>query len=73
MAYKDIYDGWKADPEGFWMKAAGAITAVTGAMATMAATRPAFAMTSRSMPTPACGTVTMAGITAAAAMARPVW
>ena len=25
MAYKDIYDGWKADPEGFWMKAAGAI------------------------------------------------
>ncbi|MBL8562574.1 MAG: propionyl-CoA synthetase [Gemmobacter sp.] len=25
MAYKDIYDSWKADPEGFWMKAAGAI------------------------------------------------
>ncbi|MGH1330975.1 MAG: propionate-CoA ligase PrpE [Paracoccaceae bacterium] len=25
MAYKDIYDGWKADPEAFWMKAAEAI------------------------------------------------
>ncbi|WP_151718596.1 propionate-CoA ligase PrpE [Gemmobacter serpentinus] len=25
MAYKEIYDSWKADPEGFWMKAAGAI------------------------------------------------
>ena len=25
MAYKDIYDSWKADPEGFWLKAAGAI------------------------------------------------
>jgi propionyl-CoA synthetase len=25
MAYKEIYDSWKADPEGFWMKAAGGI------------------------------------------------
>ncbi len=25
MAYKDIYDGWKSDPEGFWMQAAQAI------------------------------------------------
>ncbi|MGK7752307.1 MULTISPECIES: propionyl-CoA synthetase [unclassified Roseovarius] len=25
MAYKDIYEGWKADPEGFWMQAAEAI------------------------------------------------
>ena len=25
MGYKDIYDGWKADPEGFWMQAAEAI------------------------------------------------
>ncbi|MDQ1847545.1 propionyl-CoA synthetase [Gemmobacter fulvus] len=24
-AYAEIYDGWKADPEGFWMKAAGGI------------------------------------------------
>jgi propionyl-CoA synthetase len=23
--YREVYDGWKADPEGFWMKAAGAI------------------------------------------------
>ncbi|MDP5306402.1 AMP-binding protein [Paracoccus spongiarum] len=25
MAYKDLYAGWKADPEGFWMQAAAAI------------------------------------------------
>ncbi len=25
MGYRDIYDGWKADPEGFWMQAAQAI------------------------------------------------
>ncbi|MEL6959276.1 MAG: propionyl-CoA synthetase [Pseudomonadota bacterium] len=25
MAYRDVYEGWKADPEGFWMKAAEAI------------------------------------------------
>jgi len=25
MAYKDVYDSWKADPEAFWMQAAGAI------------------------------------------------
>ena len=25
MAYRDIYGGWKADPEGFWMQAAEAI------------------------------------------------
>ncbi|MEH6788754.1 MAG: propionyl-CoA synthetase [Paracoccus sp. (in: a-proteobacteria)] len=25
MAYKDIYAGWKSDPEGFWMRAAQAI------------------------------------------------
>ncbi|MDR0807607.1 MAG: propionyl-CoA synthetase [Gemmobacter sp.] len=25
MAYREIYESWKADPEGFWMKAAGAI------------------------------------------------
>ncbi len=25
MAYKEIYDGWKKDPEGFWMQAAEAI------------------------------------------------
>ena len=25
MAYKEVYDSWKADPEGFWMKAAGGI------------------------------------------------
>lgn len=25
MAYKDVYDGWKADPEAFWMQAAEAI------------------------------------------------
>ena len=24
-AYAEIYDGWKADPEGFWLKAAGGI------------------------------------------------
>ncbi|WP_298494734.1 propionyl-CoA synthetase [uncultured Maritimibacter sp.] len=24
--YKDVYEGWKADPEGFWMEAAQAIT-----------------------------------------------
>ena len=28
-AYAEIYDSWKADPEGFWMKAAGAIDWVT--------------------------------------------
>ncbi|PKP74745.1 MAG: propionyl-CoA synthetase [Alphaproteobacteria bacterium HGW-Alphaproteobacteria-6] len=25
MAYKDIYAAWQADPEGFWMQAAGSI------------------------------------------------
>ncbi|MGC9370204.1 MAG: propionate-CoA ligase PrpE [Paracoccaceae bacterium] len=25
MAYKEVYDSWKADPEGFWMEAAQAI------------------------------------------------
>jgi propionyl-CoA synthetase len=25
MGYADIYAGWKSDPEGFWMEAAGAI------------------------------------------------
>ena len=25
MGYSDIYAKWKADPEGFWMGAAGAI------------------------------------------------
>ena len=25
MAYKDVYDSWKADPEAFWMEAAQAI------------------------------------------------
>ncbi len=25
MAYSDVYEGWKNDPEGFWMKAAEAI------------------------------------------------
>ncbi|MFU8883605.1 MAG: acetyl-coenzyme A synthetase N-terminal domain-containing protein, partial [Rhodobacterales bacterium] len=25
MAYKDVYAGWKADPEGFWMEQARAI------------------------------------------------
>ncbi|MCT4332072.1 propionyl-CoA synthetase [Paracoccus sp. YLB-12] len=25
MAYSDIYDGWKSDPEGFWMQAADKI------------------------------------------------
>jgi propionyl-CoA synthetase len=25
MRYKDVYEGWKADPEGFWMQAAEAV------------------------------------------------
>ncbi|PIE13266.1 MAG: propionyl-CoA synthetase [Rhodobacterales bacterium] len=25
MSYRDVYEGWKADPEAFWMKAAEAI------------------------------------------------
>ena len=25
MAYRDVYEGWKANPEGFWMQAAEAI------------------------------------------------
>ena len=25
MAYRDIYEGWQSDPEGFWMKASRAI------------------------------------------------
>ncbi|MDO5529318.1 MAG: acetyl-coenzyme A synthetase N-terminal domain-containing protein, partial [Paracoccus sp. (in: a-proteobacteria)] len=25
MAYQEIYENWKADPEAFWMKAAGGI------------------------------------------------
>ena len=29
MAYKDVYAGWKADPEGFWMDQARAIDWVT--------------------------------------------
>ena len=29
MAYKDVYDSWKADPEAFWMKAAQEIDWIT--------------------------------------------
>ncbi|MEM1235730.1 MAG: propionyl-CoA synthetase [Pseudomonadota bacterium] len=29
MGYKDVYEGWKADPEKFWMEAATAIDWVT--------------------------------------------
>ncbi len=29
MGYRDVYEGWKADPEAFWMKAAEAIDWVT--------------------------------------------
>ena len=25
MGYREVYEGWKADPEGFWMEAADAI------------------------------------------------
>ncbi|MFQ5565093.1 MAG: propionyl-CoA synthetase [Paracoccaceae bacterium] len=25
MSYKEVYEGWKADPEGFWMRAAEAV------------------------------------------------
>ena len=25
MLYRDIYEGWQADPEGFWLRAAQAI------------------------------------------------
>ena len=25
MGYKEVYEGWKSDPEGFWMQAAEAI------------------------------------------------
>ena len=25
MAYKDVYEAWQANPEAFWMEAAGAI------------------------------------------------
>ena len=25
MRYKTVYEGWKADPEGFWLEAAAAI------------------------------------------------
>ena len=25
MAYRDIYEGWRSDPDGFWMKAAEAV------------------------------------------------
>jgi propionyl-CoA synthetase len=25
MGYREVYEGWRADPEGFWMEAAGAI------------------------------------------------
>ena len=25
MGYADVYEGWRADPDGFWMEAAGAI------------------------------------------------
>ena len=25
MGYKEVYDGWQADPEGFWMEVAQAI------------------------------------------------
>ncbi len=29
MGYREVYEGWKADPEGFWMQAAGAIDWIT--------------------------------------------
>ncbi|MEM7076963.1 MAG: acetyl-coenzyme A synthetase N-terminal domain-containing protein, partial [Pseudomonadota bacterium] len=25
MRYRDVYEGWRADPDGFWMEAAEAI------------------------------------------------
>ena len=25
MGYREVYEDWQADPEGFWMRAAGAI------------------------------------------------
>ena len=25
MSFKDVYEGWKSNPEGFWMKAAESI------------------------------------------------
>ena len=25
MSYAEVYDGWKADPDGFWMRAAEAV------------------------------------------------
>jgi len=25
MGYREVYEGWKADPEGFWMQAAEAV------------------------------------------------
>ncbi len=39
MAYKEIYESWKADPEGFWMKAAGAIDWVKPPSRALDATR----------------------------------
>ncbi|WP_111429826.1 propionyl-CoA synthetase [Rhodobacteraceae bacterium DSL-40] len=29
MSYRDVYEGWKSDPEGFWLKAADTIDWVT--------------------------------------------
>ena len=29
MGYKSVYEGWKADPEAFWMEQAAAIDWIT--------------------------------------------
>ena len=65
MAYADIYAGWKADPEGFWMEAAEAIDWVKPpTRALFADTRAALRMVHR------CRRSTPAG-TPSTAMSRP--
>ena len=39
MGYREVYAGWKADPEGFWMQAAESIDWVTPPTRALNATR----------------------------------
>jgi propionyl-CoA synthetase len=42
MGYREVYEGWKADPEGFWMEAAKAVDWVTPPSRALDASRAPF-------------------------------
>jgi propionyl-CoA synthetase len=42
MGYREVYEGWKADPEGFWMRAAEAIDWIEKPTRALDASKPPF-------------------------------